>query len=425
MEALVYFVLPVVLLVLGLPVFVVLLLTGMVGIATSDNLPLQSLHTVVFGALDNFPLLAVPLFILAGDIMCQGGLAKRLIAWVMSIVGGVRGSLALTAILSAELFGAMSGSAVGCIAAIGRILFPALRDGGYSRSFSGGLIAATGAIDVMIPPSIPMIIFGVVGQQSVPALFLAGILPGILLGILAAVYVMIYAKVQMVPLTSRLRWVNVWHSTLDASWSVGALVLILGGIYGGVFTPTEAAGVAVVYAVLVSRYVYREMTWAQIWDTTTNSIYLCAQVLIIVAAAGLYSWLVTTSGLPQKLVLFIQELQLAQWQFLLLFNVLLLVVGSFLEPPAAILILTPLFLPIASAFGMNPIHFGVIMISNLAIGMFCPPFGLNLFATHALFKVPLPVLYRGVMPFLGLYLCALMLITYIPWLSLGPLALLR
>jgi C4-dicarboxylate transporter DctM subunit len=277
----------------------------------------------------------------------------------------------------------------------------------------------------MIPPSIPMIIFGVVGQQSVPALFLAGILPGILLGILAAVYVMIYAKVQMVPLTSRLRWVNVWHSTLDASWSVGALVLILGGIYGGVFTPTEAAGVAVVYAVLVSRYVYREMTWSQIWDTTTNSIYLCAQVLIIVAAAGLYSWLVTTSGLPQKLVLFIQDLQLAQWQFLLLFNVLLLVVGSFLEPPAAILILTPLFLPIATAFGMNPIHFGVIMISNLAIGMFCPPFGLNLFATHALFKVPLPVLYRGVMPFLGLYLCALMLITYIPWLSLGPLALLR
>jgi C4-dicarboxylate transporter DctM subunit len=183
--------------------------------------------------------------------------------------------------------------------------------------------------------------------------------------------------------------------------------------------------VAVIYAVLVSRYVYREMTWAQIWDTTTNSIYLCAQVLIIVAAAGLYSWLVTTSGFPQKLVLFIQDLQLAQWQFLLLFNVLLLVVGSFLEPPAAILILTPLFLPIASAFGMNPIHFGVIMISNLAIGMFCPPFGLNLFATHALFKVPLPVLYRGVMPFLGLYLCALMLITYIPWLSLGPLALLR
>jgi C4-dicarboxylate transporter, DctM subunit len=424
-DALLYFVLPVVLLAFGLPVYIVLLLTALAGIGLNPELPLHSLQTVVFGALDSFPLLAIPLFILAGDIMGQGGLARRLIEWVMSLIGGVRGSLAITAVVSAEMFGAMSGSAVGCIAAIGRILFPALRDGGYGTKFSGGLIAATGAIDVMIPPSIPMIIYGIAGQQSIPALFLAGVIPGLLLGVLAIVYVLIYAKVQMVPLTSRVRWQNILLTTRDAAWSIGAPVVILGGIYGGIFTPTEAAGVAVIYAVFVSRYVYKEVTWRDLWKISSNSIYICGQVMIILASAGLYAWLVTTSGMPQKLVAGIQAWELPLWQLLLAFNALLLVVGSFLEPPAAILVLTPLFLPVVQALGVDPIHFGIIMTANLAIGMFTPPFGLNLFATHALFGVPLPTLYRGVLPFLALYLVALMMITYIPWLSLAPLALLK
>ena len=425
MEILLYFVLPVVLLAFGLPVYVVLLLTALSGIALNPELPLHSLQTVVFGALDSFPLLAIPLFILAGDIMGQGGLARRLIEWVMSLIGGVRGSLAITAVVSAEMFGAMSGSAVGCIAAIGRILYPALRDGGYGPKFSGGLIAATGAIDVMIPPSIPMIIYGIAGQQSIPALFLAGVIPGLLLGGIAIVYILIYAKVQMVPLTSRVRWTNILLTTRDAAWSIGAPVVILGGIYGGIFTPTEAAGVAVIYAVFVSRYVYKEVTWADLWRISSTSIYICGQVMIILASAGLYAWLVTTSGMPQKLVAGIKAWDLPLWQLLLAFNALLLVVGSFLEPPAAILVLTPLFLPVVQALGVDPIHFGIIMTANLAIGMFTPPFGLNLFATHALFGVPLPTLYRGVLPFLALYLVALMLITYIPWLSLAPLALLK
>ena len=425
MAFLLYFVLPVLLLALGIPIYVILLLTAILGIATTPGLPLSAMQTVIFGSLDSFPLLAVPLFVLAGDIMGKGGLAKRLVAWAMSVIGGIRGSLAVTTIVSSELFGAMSGSAVGCVAAIGRLLHPALRDGGYDPRFSIGIIASSGAIAVIIPPSIPMIIYGLAAQQSVPALFLAGIVPGILIGLLASAYVLVYARIKMVPLTSKTRWKNIVESTRDASWALGAPVVILGGIYGGVFTPTEAAGVAVIYAALVSRYIYREVTWLQLWGITQNSMYLVGQLMIIVAGAGAYSWLITTSGFPQRLGTVIGELQIATWLMLLSFNVLLLIVGSFLEPPAAILILAPLVLPLLQAQGVDPIHFGIIMTVNLAIGMFMPPFGLNLFASHALFNVPLPTLYRGVLPFLGIYLVALMIITYAPILSLAPLVLLR
>ena len=420
-----YFVLPILLLALGIPIYVILLLTAIVGIATTPDLPFSALQTVIFGSLDSFPLLAVPLFVLAGDIMGQGGLAKRMIAWAMSLIGGIRGSLALTTIASAELFGAMSGSSVGCVAAIGRLLFPSLRDGGYGQTFAVGIIASSGAIAVIIPPSIPMIIYGISAQQSVPALFLAGVLPGLLIGLLASVYVLVHAKLKLVPFTSKARWENIVASTKDASWSLGAPTVILGGIYGGIFTPTEAAGVAVVYAALVSRYIYREVTWNDLWKITQSSMYLVAQLMVIVAAAGAYSWLITTSGFPQRLVDFIEGMHLATWVMLLSVNALLLVVGSFLEPPAAILILTPLFLPIVKASGIDPIHFGIIMTVNLAIGMFTPPFGLNLFAAHALFRVPLPQIYRGVLPFIGVYLIALVLITFIPAISLAPLILLK
>ncbi|WP_292935176.1 TRAP transporter large permease [Noviherbaspirillum sp.] len=425
MTILLYFVLPVLLLVVGIPIYVILLLTAILGVAGMPDLPFSSLQTVLFGSLDSFPLLAVPLFVLAGDIMGHGGLAKRMIAWAMSLIGGIRGSLALTTIASAELFGAMSGSSVGCVAAIGRLLFPSLRDGGYGQTFAIGIIASSGAIAVIIPPSIPMIIYGISAQQSVPALFLAGIFPGLLIGVLAAVYVMIHARLKIIPLTSRARWNNIAASTRDASWSLGAPAVILGGIYGGIFTPTEAAGVAVVYAALVSRYIYREVTWADLWQITKSSMYLVSQLMVIVAAAGTYSWLLTTSGFPQHLVEFVQGLHLSTWSLLLWINVLLLVVGSFLEPPAAILILTPIFLPIMQAAGIDPIHFGIIMTINLAIGMFTPPFGLNLFAAHALFRVPLPQIYRGVLPFMVVYLIALLLITFIPAISLSPLALLK
>jgi C4-dicarboxylate transporter DctM subunit len=247
----------------------------------------------------------------------------------------------------------------------------------------------------------------------------------LLIGVLAAIYVLLQARLKVIPLTSKARWDNIAASTRDASWSLGAPAVILGGIYGGLFTPTEAAGVAVVYAALVSRYIYREVSWHDLWRITQNSMYLVAQLMVIVAAAGAYSWLITTSGFPQRLVGFIQGMDLSTWALLIWTNVVLLVVGSFLEPPAAILILTPLFLPIVQAAGIDPIHFGIVMTINLAIGMFTPPFGLNLFAAHALFRVPLPQIYRGVLPFLVVYVIALLLVTFIPAISLSPLVLLR
>ena len=420
MNLLIYIVCPLLLVALGFPVFVALFVSAIVGVIATPGLPFYSLHTAIFGSIDTFALLAIPLFILAGEIMGQGGLAKRLVVWAMSIIGGVRGSLALTTITSCTVFGVMSGSAIGCIAAIGKILFPALRKGGYSERFASGVIASSGAIDAIIPPSIAMIIYGITAQQSIPALFLAGMVPGLIIALCAAGYVLVYARIEMVPLTDPARWRNIYLATKDALWALGAPVVILGGIYGGMFTPTEAAGVAVLYAAFVSIFIYKEMTWAGLWQVTRNSSYLVAQIMVIVAGAGTYSWLLTTSGMPQQLTGMIDSWHLAPWALLLAINVVLLVVGSVLEPPAAILVLTPLLMPMVTAAGIDPIHFGIVLTVNLSIGMFMPPFGLNLFATHAMFGVPLKTIYRGVVPFLVVDLCALMLITFVPAITLLP-----
>jgi C4-dicarboxylate transporter DctM subunit len=363
-------------------------------------------------------VLAIPFFIFAGEIMGRGGIAKRIIVWVISIVGGVRGSLALTTIASSELFGAMSGSAVGTVAAVGRLLLPALRENGYDERFAVSLIAASGAIAVVIPPSIPLIIYGVVAQQPVTVLFLAGIIPALLIGLVDAAYVLWYARKTGVPTTARQRVSDILKSTRDAAWALGTPVVIFGGIYGGVFTPTEAAGVAVVYAFAVSMFVYKDIGWLELWQITMASAKLIAQIMIIVAAAGLYSWTLTTSGIPQQVVALVTGAHIGLYGTLVIFNLVLLFVGSFLEPPAAILVLTPVFLPVVTALGMSPIHFGIVVAVNLSVGMYMPPFGLNLFASHSLFGAPLSSIYRGVIPFLIINLVALIVITYVPQISL-------
>jgi C4-dicarboxylate transporter DctM subunit len=425
MAALVLIVLPVVLLCLGVPIFVALIASASIGIVAMNIGTMDPVHIALFGGLDNFPLLAVPLFIFAGEVMGRGGIARRLVEWALSIIGGVRGSLALATIASSELFGSMSGSSVGCVAAIGRLMIPELTRRGYNLVFSGSLIASCGAIATIIPPSITMIIFGIAAQQSVPKLFLAGIVPGLLIGVLVSIYLLIYARVEMIPLTDALRWKNVLHTTREAVWALFAPVVILGGIYGGIFTPTEAAGIACVYAIIVARFVYHELTWVQVWQTAIDSARIISQILIIVSAAAAYSWLITTSGFPSKLVEAIAGLSLDTWLLLLIVNIVLLLVGTVLEPPAAILILTPLLMPLVLQAGIDPIHFGIIFTVNLAVGMFVPPFGLNLFATHALFGIPLGRLYRGILPFIAIYLIALALITYVPQITLAPLRLWR
>jgi C4-dicarboxylate transporter DctM subunit len=419
----VYFILPVILLILGLPIFLVLLVTCLAAVLFVADVPTEAIQTYMFGSLDNFPLLAVPFFVLAGEIMAQGGIARRVVVWVMSLIGGVRGSLAVTTVAASELFGAMAHTAVGTVVAVGRMIHPSLRENGYNERFAVGLIASSGAIAVVIPPSIAMILYSLSAQQSAVALFTAGILPSLLIGFVDAAYVMAYAQIKTVPLTARMRWDVVWKSTKEASWSIGTVVVIFGGIYGGAFTPTEAAGVAVVYSLFVTMVIHREVNLAKLWQIIMSSVFLISQILMIVTAAGLYSWLLTTSGIPQQIVAAINAMQLPAWALLLSINVALLIMGSFLEPPAAILILTPLLLPIVQAVGINPIHFGIIMAVNLSIGMYTPPFGLNLFASQAVFNTPLGRIYVGVLPFVLINFATLMLITYVPSISMALLQL--
>jgi C4-dicarboxylate transporter DctM subunit len=416
--ALAYFVVPAALLVLGLPIFLVLLVTCLVVVLFISDVPTDAIQTYLFSGLDNFPLLAVPFFVLAGEIMAQGGIARRVVVWVMSLIGGVRGSLAVTTVAASELFGAMAHTAVGTVVAVGRMIYPSLKDNGYNERFAVGLIASSGAIAVVIPPSIAMILYSVSAQQSAVALFTAGILPSLLIGFVDAAYVMIYARIKVVPLTDKARWSAIWASTKEASWSIGTVAVIFGGIYGGVFTPTEAAGVAVIYSLFVTMVVHREIGLKDLWRIIQSAAFLISQILMIVTAAGLYSWLLTTSGMPQNIVAQIHALNMPTWELLLSLNVVLLIMGSFLEPPAAILILTPLLLPLVQSVGVDPVHFGIIMAVNLSIGMYAPPFGLNLFASQAVFQVPLGNIYRGVLPFLAINFATLLVITYVPAISM-------
>ena len=284
------------------------------------------------------------------------------------------------------------------------------------------LITSSGAVAVIIPPSISMILYAMTAQVSAIKLFTAGILPGILIGIVDAVYVLVYARIKMVQLSSPARWKNIWTSTKEASWAIGTIVVIFGGIYGGVFTPTEAAGVAVVYSLFVAMFIYREVDLATLGRIIVSSVVLISQILIIVTGAGIYSWLMTTSGIPQNLINAVSTLHLSNWQTLLFVNAGLLIAGSFLEPPAAILILTTLLLPVVEAAGVNALHFGIIMAVNLSIGLYMPPFGLNLFAARAIFNVPMGMIYRGVLPFIAVNFVALLVITYVPAISMALIA---
>ena len=413
-----YFILPVILLCIGFPIYLILLLTSLVAVLFVADVQTTVIQTNMFGSLDSFPLLAIPFFILAGEIMGQGGIARRVIVWVSALTGSVRGSLPMTTIASSELFGAMSHTAVGTVAAVGRLVYPALKSGGYADRFTVSLIASSGAIAVVIPPSISMIPYGMAAQQSAIALFTAGILPSLLIGLVDAVYVIFYSYSRRVAVGEKASWRKIRAATKESGWALGTPFVIFGGIYGGIFTPTEAAGIAVVYSIVVTMFIYRDIGWRDLWRITLDAAFLISQILIIVTAAGIYSWLLTTSGIPQGIVATMNSLHLPPWQILLMVNIGLLLVGSFLEPPAAIMILTPLLLPVVETAGVNAIHFGIIMAVNLSIGMYTPPFGLNLFASQAIFNQPLSSIYRGVIPFVLINFATLMLISYVPAISL-------
>jgi C4-dicarboxylate transporter DctM subunit len=412
------FVTPVALLLLGFPIFIVLLTGVSVALVFFMHVPLAALHQNLFASINATALLAVPFFIYAGELMGRGSVAQRLVDFVQSAVGSTRGSLGVTAVGTSAIFGAISGASAATVATIGKVMVPAMRRAGYPETFTAGLITAVGAIDVIIPPSIPMIVYGAAAEESVARLYAAGVLPGLMIAGMLALYVLWRARHERFGAGEPFDFSRFLHATGRSLWALGAPVIILGGIYGGVFSPTEAAAVACVYAAFVTAFVFRELGARDIVEAAAATVLFTGQILIIIACAGVFAWLLTVNQVPAAVTAWLQALNVAPWMLLLAINILLLLVGCFLDPLSAILLLSPLLVPIVKAAGVDPVHFGIVVTVNLAIGLFHPPFGINIFVAQSVLGLKLEVIYRGIVPFLIIYLIALALITYVPDISL-------
>ncbi|QPC86238.1 TRAP transporter large permease subunit [Mesorhizobium sp. NBSH29] len=411
-------ILPLLLLFLGTPVFLVFLTAASVTMVFVTPMPAPALQQVLFGGLDNYALLAIPFFVLAGELMGTSGIANRLINWALAMAGRVPGALGVATVGSSTAIGAISGSSAAAVGALAKTLYPKLVAAGYGEARAGGLIASSGAIDIVIPPSIAMILYGLAAEQSIPRLFMAGVLPGLLMAAMMAAFVILVALRHRIPSENRFEPAVAWRATRDAFWALLMPIFVLGGIYNGIFSPTEAGGFACLYAIVVALFIYRTMTVADIIRAAGNAALLSGQILIIVAAAGVITWMLTTQGVPQAITAWITALQLDAFTFLMVVNIVLLLIGCFLDPTSAILVFAPLLAPIAISLGIDPIHFGIVMTVNLAIGMFTPPFGLNLFVAQSVTGLPAHTLYRGVLPFVAVLILALLVITYVPALSL-------
>jgi C4-dicarboxylate transporter DctM subunit len=412
-------VLPVALLLLGFPIYLVLLTAVTVALVFYMSVPLVVLHQNLFGAIDAFALLAVPFFIYAGELMSRGSVAQRIVDFVQAGVGRMPGSLGVTTVGTSAIFGAISGASAATVATVGKAMLPAMRRAGYPEPFAAGLITAVGAIDIIIPPSIPLIVYGVAAQESVPRLYAAGVLPGLMIAAMLAAYVVWTAKRRGFERGSPFQLSSFLKAAARGVWALGAPFIILGGIYGGVFSPTEAAAVACVYAALVTWVVFRELGWSDVVEAAAATALFTGQVLIIVACASVFAWLLTVNQVPAAMVAWLQDMGISQAAFLLAANVLLLLVGCFLDPLSAILLLTPLLVPLVKALGIDTVHFGIVVTVNLAIGLFHPPFGINIFVAQSVLGLKLEVIYRGILPFIVIYLAALVLITYVPQISLA------
>ncbi|MFA5447388.1 MAG: TRAP transporter large permease [Sphaerochaeta sp.] len=370
-----------ILVILGFPIWTVLAGSSFIALYFGSGTPLTLVVQRMFTASDSFPLLAVPLFMVAGNLMETGGISRRLINFCNSLLGSFTGGLGMVGVLACMFFAAISGSGPATVAAIGGIMIPAMVEAGYDSAFSAALLAVAGAIGVIIPPSIPMVNYGVVGSVSISSLFAAGFGPGILMGLalMAVCYVAAkrngYGKLSAV----QFRWSGVWHSFRDAFWALLMPVLILGGIYGGIFTPTEAAAVSVIYGFVVGLFVYKELKFSDLPPLLMAAGKTTAIVMMIIASASGFGWILTAERIPDVIAAAMMSLSSNKFVILTLINLLLLLVGCIMETTASIIILTPIFLPIVTQLGVNPIHFGIIMVMNLAIGMATPPLGVNLF----------------------------------------------
>ncbi|PZN13582.1 MAG: C4-dicarboxylate ABC transporter permease [Proteobacteria bacterium] len=372
----------------------------------------------IYTALNKFPLAAIPFFILAGNIMESGGISRRLVDFAKSVVGGVQGGLSATCVLTCMIFAAVSGSSVATTFAIGSILIPALVKHGYPTTYAAALQATSAELGVIIPPSIPMIIFGVSAEVSIGELFIAGVGPGILISAALMAFVLLYAWYFGYGKQDREGRLPLIEATRKAIFALFMPVIILGGIYGGIFTPTEASVAAVFYALFVGMVVHREIGLRDLPAILRKSVLSSSVILFIIANAGLFSYLITRAGVPDQIGEFLRTTLDSPYMFLLGLNVALFIIGMFIETSAAIIVLAPILVPVAAGFGIDPVHLGIIVVVNLALGMVTPPFGVNLFAACTVAKISVDEIVPRLLPFVLVVLACLMIITYVPPVSL-------
>ena len=407
---------------MGIPIAFCLGLASALSLLFMGHMPMLIIAQMVYAAADSFSLLAIPFFMLAGNLMGSGGISNRLVAFANILFGRTTGGLGMVAIVTSMFFAAISGSGPATVAALGAIVIPAMLGHKYHSGYASALMATAGAVGIIIPPSIPMIVYGVQAEVSVAKIFMAGIVPGALFGL--ALMILNYA-------VSRRRGFQVFHApagreappqvgrcTWDVVFALIMPVIVLGGIYTGVCTPTESAGVAVVYGLVVGLFVYKELKFKDLPRLFVEAATNTAMILLIIMFAALFSFVLISEGAPQALVAKINALTNNPVVILLLINIFLLAAGCFLDASSAIIVLTPLLLPLVNSIGMDPVHFGVVMIVNLAIGLVTPPVGLDLYVACGIAKISLESICKAVWPFLAVTLLVLFLITYLPGLSL-------
>lgn len=402
----------------SVPIAVSIGMAGTASVFFFTNTPMLIVPKEMFSSIDKFALGAIPFFILAGNLMEVGGISNRLVNFAKSIVGGLQGGLGITCVMTCMIFAAVSGSSVATTFAIGAILIPALIRHGYPVNFAAALQATSAELGVIIPPSIPMILYGVSAEVSIGELFIAGFGPGLLIGGGLMLFVWVWSKIKGYGKDDHIGRMTFGHATKEAALALMMPVIILGGIYGGVFTPTEAAVVAVFYALIVGMGIYKEIKVKDLFPIFRKSVISSAVIMFIIANAGLFSFLITRAGVPEAIGDFLKEHLTSGAMFLLGVNLALFLIGMFIETSASIIVLAPILAPVAVKFGVDPVHFGTVMVVNLALGMITPPFGVNLFAACTVAKIPLDKIVRELIPFVLTVLTCLMIITYVPQISL-------
>jgi len=406
------------LMITGMPISIALGLTVLTFLFTMTQVPLESVALKLFTGIEKFEIMAIPFFILAGNFLTHGGVAKRMIRFATAMVGHLHGGLALGGVLACALFAAVSGSSPATVVAIGSILLPAMVKQGYPKKFGVGVIGTAGALGILIPPSIVMVIYAVSTNSSIGKLFIAGIVPGLLLAALLLFVTWAVAKKRNYPRMPKASFGEVLAAFRESVWGLALVVVVIGGIYSGIFTPTEAAAMSAAYAFFVSVYVYKDLSLKQVPKVLLDSANLSAMILYIITNAVLFSFLMTHEQIPQEMAAWIIDKNFGVWTFLLVVNIILLAAGNVMDPSSILLIMAPILFPLATKIGIHPVHLGVLMIVNTEVGLCHPPVGLNLYIASGIAKMGISEITIAVLPWLCAMLIFLGLITYVPEISL-------